>query len=939
MASPQPSSPVTADPAEALSLIQMNNNLAKHHTDQLVVWEELPKSTVKCSTDSNIQWMELPRVDPEATRCMSQEETMKPLPFRAVTTKRSSSVLTEKTEAERTDMFQSGLKTPHSLTQSNLLETCPTVTKVVGMPSRVPVKEPHWPTKPVWERHLKTKEKLQIPTLNEDDNNTKEMARLIQSCPREARNPGFPSAKHYSLGFKGSQMVDICPKVSNIPGFPSVFEDSDRKWILVEESILEKQIKSEYLIIVSGEAKDELKQMGALLPSCPKRSGTSGIPSLIQPSTAQYSAISCNIFNALNILASCPTSSCVAGFPSMQLTVRNDWNTIHEVIWERKIKKESFGLTENSMDKNLKGHTFTSICTRKSVIWGLPSICNTDMVSLIPLCSKVSRIPGLTSYLPSRWTIDQDPIFEQRTKEKELWLPDRCEIDERTAIAMLSLSTSCPQEARAPGFPSHPNPPAVRYAPDIINLRMMFCRSSKTPGLQSVAAAECVKWAVESCSLLKKLPQKAIIVDSNKLNEKQINMFSFIPSCPKRSSIWGFPSLPNPRQCCLLPNVVNLLPLCPKDSVISGFSSVECHSKGGWVTEPCSIKIIQPKNIEFRIFSSLSHCDKTDSMYALVPSCPCSSKTPGFPSVPVYSMLTLLPVWPKVSLIPGCGSEGYEEPSKIQWHCQPHTLFDREIKTAHFIIYSSGQYGASVKNMFRLKPCCPEASTIPGFPSKPQGTSKLKFTVTSLVHCCSNASKIEGFGFTVSGTEWENLAKTILTCSHEKKAETLTPFTGQWRIQQQEYGYSMKNMLTSCPKETQVHGFPSAPTANRPPNMVSLYASGSCCSCIPGFPSTRMLSAECVNIQTNEEHSKTLFKKPQKERSRFDNSQFQSTLKNEVDEGTAAMKPSCPHLTRNPGFPSISYQSPSDSETTHLLNDPSTSSKSPSEALGEPLQT
>ncbi|XP_056882649.1 uncharacterized protein ehbp1l1a isoform X4 [Takifugu flavidus] len=923
MASPQPSIPIT----EAPSLAQISSNLAKHDTDQLVVWEELPKSTtVKGLTDSNIQWAELPRVDPEALRYTSQEETMMPLPCSA--TKRS------KTKAKRTDMSQSGLKSPHSLTQSTLLETCPTVTKVVGMPSRVPVKEPLWPTQPVWEKQVKTKEILQLPSLKEDDENRKEMAQLIHSCPSEARTPGFPSAKDYSLGFKGSHMVDICPKLSNIPGFPSIFVHSDKKWIFGEKPIMEKQIKSEYLIIVSREAKDEFKQMGALLPSCPKRSGISGIPSFLQPSTA-YPAFSCNTFNAVHILSSCPKSSCVAGFPSMQLTVRNDWNANHEPIWEKKIEKEFLDLTENiNVDKNLRGLvSLTSTCGRKSVIWGLPSICNPDMVSLKPLCSKMSQVAGLTSYHSSRqWTANQDPIIEQRMKKKQLWLTDRCERDERTLIAMVSLSTSCPQEARSPGFPSRPNPPAVRYAPDIINLKTMCCRSSKIPGLQSVSVAECEKWAVQNCLLMKKLPQKAIIVDSNKFNEKQMNMFSFIPSCPKKSSFWGFPSLPNPRQCCPPPTEVNLLPLCPKDSVIPGFSSVESHSKGGWVAEPCSVKIMQPKRIEVRIFSSPSHCDNTRSMYTLAPSCPRSSKTPGFPSLPVYSMLSLLPVWPKASVIPGCGSDGYEEPSKFQWHFQPHTLFARPVKTGLLIIHGPNQYGACVKNMFRLTSCCPEASRIQGFPSESQSTSKVKFAVISLVHCCSNASRIEGIGLMVSGTEWENLANAILMCLRDKKAVMLAPFAGQWHNQQEEYGYSMKNMAISCPKETQVHGFPSAPTVNRPPNMVSLYASGSSSSCIPGFPSTRMLTAQCLNLQTNEEHGKTLFKRPQKEKS-FDTAQFQSTLKHKLKEGTAAMTPSCPHLARNPGFPSISYRSPSNSETTHLPNVPSTSSKSPSKSL------
>lgn len=901
MPSPQPSGPGPADPAEALSPSHIRNDLAAHRTDKTIVWEELPKSTsVKCLADSNIQWTELPRVNPEATRYM---------PSAGVSTKMSSCSLTQKTEAEWTDMSQR-----HSVTWSTLLETCPTVTTVVGMPSREPVKEPHWPSKPVWEKQLKPEEPVQLPKLKEDDRNSKQMVGLTQTCPREARSPGFPSVKDYTSSSNGSQMLDICPKLSKIPGFPSTFEDSDRRWVLREEPILEKQIKSEELIIVPGEAKEDIKQMGALLPSCPNRSGISGIPSFLQPSTAHV--IGQDLFNALHLLPSCPSSSRVAGCLSMQLTVRNEWNANREVIWEKGTKTDFLPLPENiNMDK-----TLTGLGSLSSAIWGLPSMCHPDMVSLKTMCSNVSQVAGLPSYHGSgEWKVSQSPIAERGTRERQLWLTDRGGRDERALREMLSLSASCPQVARAPGFPSRPTP-------SIVSLRTMCSQSSKLPGLHSFAVAECVEWAAQSCSLMKQLPQKAIIVVSP-LSGKQKDMSSFVPSCPKKSSIHGFPSIPNPRQRCPPLNAVTVLHMCPKVSVIPGCPSVDSCGKGGWVTEPSSVSFPPPKKTECRIYSSPSLC--VVRMYALAPSCPRSSKTPGFPSVPAYSMLTLLPAWPKASLIPGCGSEGYEQ---CRWHSQTLTLFDRPIKTPLFIIYPPDQCGDSVKNMFRLAPCCPEASRLSGFPSQPQSSPRVTFPVSSLVHCCSSASRIEGFGCTASGTGWANLASAVVLLPQDKKAEMLAPFAGQWR--NQEYGYSMKQMASECPKETRLHGVPSAPSVNRPPNMVSLYTSGSSSSCIPGLPSTRLLSAACVNMQTNEEQGNTLFQRPQKEKT-FDTTQFQSVLEHQLEEGMAAMVSSCPHLTRNPGFPSTSHR-PSDSQPTPLPNVPT--SKSPSQTLGETLK-
>lgn len=130
--------------------------------------------------------------------------------------------------------------------------------------------------------------------------------------------------------------------------------------------------------------------------------------------------------------------------------------------------------------------------------------------------------------------------------------------------------------------------------------------------------------------------------------------------------------------------------------------------------------------------------------------------------------------------------------------------------------------------------------------------------------------------------------------------------------------YNMKSMValvTSCPKEARVCGFPSAQVVNRPPNMVSLYTSAPCVSCIPGFPSARMLSFECTNIQTRTTHSESLFEKLQKEKI-FITAKLSAKDEHEQDEleHMVAMAPSCPHLTQIPGLPSISQLNPTEEE-------------------------
>lgn len=1047
MASRQPSNPVIAGSNEAPSLTTINypeQQFEKYPAGQPIVWEELPKSTtVKCPTQKSILWVELPRLNPELKRNPSVEETktikeMGPsLPWTDMTTGFSSSVLER--EAGKTDLLQSGptddgiskftvtaktdehhfisdssgnkpskdheIKTnewgvdlkrhvdmvrPYARTQFSLLETCPTVTTLVGMPSSITAKEVHWlpNEKPVLKKQSKTKEISLLYGAKDDEK--KEMVRLAPSCPREARNPGFPSVQQYKIAFNGSNIVDIspgCPNVSEIPGLPSVCEDN-RKWILGEEPLLENKIKSEVLMTVPIAAKDEMKKMGALLPNCPKHSSISGIPSILQPSIAQHgldiktissscsnisiegdpspiesfskettkdckplwvilpntedssglalarpeencipglsSAIKPTVndtgFSSINIIPSCPGASNVAGIPSMQKTHGRVWNTTHEPLWENKMKKDSSLLMDNNIKDMKGGVALASNCPQDSIIHGVPSVPkpnrNTNMASLSMSCAKGSQIPGFPSCFNSnKWTVSKDPIVQCRIQEKQMALIDRCERDERSMKAMVFLSPSCPQEARSLGFPSHPNPPALYYAPNITTLSTMCSQVSKIPGFQTFDGGDSLEWATEKVSLMKRLPKRWVILDTTNGNEKLMkNMVSCVTSCPKKSSIPGFPSIPNSRLVCYGLNAINLLPMCPLVSVIPGFPSVERHIEGGNVAELGSVIFRPQKNIQFGINTPPINFDKPNNTYVLVPSCPCSSKIPGFPSVPLYNMLSLLPVCPSVCSLPGLAS--FKGPSKCQWLLHPNTLYDKSLKKAIFVIHNSNQDEEGVKKMLKLTLSCPETSRIHGFPFGLQRKSKTETPMISLVPCCCRASRIKGFGSiaTTSGTGWPDKEKTILIMHQEKREEIIMPFAGQWDNQQHEYCYNMYSMVTSCPKGTQVYGFPSAQIVNRPPNMVSLYTSASCVSRIPGFPSARMQSAAYTNIHTRVTHCNSIFEKPQNDKI-FITSKLQATQKHTVTETKhmAAMAPTCPDLA-NPGFPSISYLNKAEKE-------------------------
>ncbi|XP_063756480.1 uncharacterized protein LOC134875769 isoform X2 [Eleginops maclovinus] len=849
----------------------------------------------------------------------------------------------------------SHVKTETEYHQSALFEICPSVTKIAGMPSKLPVKEKHWliNPKPIWEKQSKTNVIFRPNASKDDTKNTKGMMLMLPSCPREAKNPGFPSAPQNSLVFHGPNMEDTypedscipvipsipqptiahhrsdmmsllssCPKTSCIEGVPSLKEHLSKTWATDHKPLVERYSKMNTAMIEERPYNEDLRAMSALAPTCPKAASIPGFPSARGP-TVSYKG-----FSRVNLLPSCPATSSMAGFPSIQNADSKDWNTVYLPLWEKQMKQDSVLLLDDKRDKDMKGVVcLVQSCPRESLIPGFPSVPKprmidvvdmTNMVSLLSSCSQVSQITEFPSSHTSKdWIVSRKPVFEPGLKEKQVLLIDKCDVQKKSMKEMVSLVPSCPREAQVPGFPSNPNYGTVYNEPNIISLFTLCSQASKIPGFSSVNVDMSVGWVAEKGSLLKRLPKKRVIFDTpNESRKIMKNMVLCVPSCPKVSSIPGFPSIPNPKMVYYGLNEVNLLPLCPQVSSIPGFPSVEDHKEEGWGAELGSLMQRAQKNIQ-RINISPIHVDKPNNMYAMVPSCPVTSKIPGFPSFSQYNMLSLVPICNRVSNLPGFAS--FVGASKLQWPPNPHALCDKPPKNPVFVMHSPNQDGVTAKTMFALAPSCPEASRIPGFPSAPQTKSKMEPNMISCVLSCSSASSLKGFASitTQPNTGWLTETKPILIKLWEKRAPMMMmSLAGQDELN----SYNMKAMVTlvtSCPKEARACGFPSAQVANIPPNMVSLYTSAPCVSCIPGFPSARTLSyLQFTNIQTKTTHSKPLFEKLQKEK-QLVIAKSQSKENNQPDESKnmVAIVPSCPHLTRIPGLPSISQLNPTEKET------------------------
>ncbi|XP_056298137.1 uncharacterized protein LOC130211458 isoform X2 [Pseudoliparis swirei] len=920
----------------------------------------------------------------------------------------------------------------------DIYPNCPSVSSIPGIPSINEANNRPWVSQqaPLLENKVK-REFVEMRASPKYRDEIKLTVGLVPTCPRHACIPGIPLITQPTLAHHGSDMTSLlrsCPKASCIEGVPSLIKPLSKSWAKDYKPFGVTQTHTNIVMIEERPHNDDMRAMSALAPVHPKQACIPGFPSALGP-TGTY-----NGFSGVNLLPSCPAASSIPGFPSMQKDDSKDWNTLHQPLWEKQMKKKSTLRLENDqMKEDMKGAvSLAQSCPMQSLISGFPSVPKprinnvdiTNMVSFSSACSKVSHIPGFpSSHTLKEWTVSRKPLFEPRLKEKMVSLIDRCEADKRAMKAMVYLVPSCPKAAQTPGFPSHPNPQNIYGAPNMISLVPLCLQVSKIPGFQSLDGDISLEWVTEEGSLLKSLPKKTVIFDTSNNNKKIMKtMVSLVPSCPKVTTIPGFPSIPNPKTVYYGLNIVNLLPLCPLVSTIPGFSSVEGHKEEEWCAELGSFIPRPKKNILFRINSSPINIEQPNNMFALVPSCPRASKVPGFPSVPKYNMLSLAPVCTKVSnlpgfasfqetsncqwlfdpqtlcdkpskeaslimhspnqdtetlkpmwaLVPSCprastvpgfpsvpkynmlslvpvctkvsnlpGFASFEESSNCQWLFDPHTLCDKSSKEASLIMHSPNQDTETLKPMWALVPSCPEASTIPGFPSAPRTKSKIEPDMISFVHCCPSASSHKGFASmtTIPNTGWLNETKPLLLKPQKKKPEISFPLTEHDQLS----CYSTQSMVRSvmsCPKEARVCGFPSAPVGNRPPNMVSLYSSASCVSCIPGLPSARMLSSEYINIQTRTTYSEPLSQRLQNDKicviAKF-------PAKDDEDEMQymVAMAPSCPHFTQIPGLPSISQLNSAEKETMiiqvhcstgkhtpqHVPTVPSTSPSLPSTTL------
>ncbi|XP_052353088.1 uncharacterized protein LOC118369143 isoform X25 [Oncorhynchus keta] len=795
----------------------------------------------------------------------------------------------------------------------NLLPTCPRLARISGLPSKHPTMSRHenWivDRMPIWEKTLRELDVTihQIYPAHETYM-VKHMVAMVPSCPRKASIPGFPSAPMQEPNMVN--LLPTCPSLARISGLPSKQpnKSANVEWHANSRPLLERPLRKRTACLMQEmphKDNELMKNMVAMLPSCPRKASVPGFPSAPRQEPSM-----------VNIMPNCPRVSSVPGLAAIEQTQTVEWPVDKELLLpsrerpeESKFHLDDIDTVYHDMEIVKKMVALSPSCPWKASIPGFPSAPQSkledtqSMISLLTTCPKLSKVSGLPSIerIRSRdeyWLVDRVPLWAKPLRERGVRILDISPAHDKDLKHMVAMVPSCPRRTNVPGFPSAPRQRSVE-TPSMVNLVPTCPKVSTVSGLPALDLNQAPDWSVDK-DYLNISPRKMSGLFDNvgtvyNDSEMASTMLALTPSCPRAASIPGFPSAPRQE-----PIMMNLLPTCPRFSRVFGLPSRHLHKSENVVWHANWITLLERpfKKRTVSLVQAMPHDNKdaTNNMVDMLLSCPKKARIPGFPSAPHpkaevdLSMLSLVSACPKVSSLPGFAS--IEGPTTLEWLVDPKPMFEhlqkKEEEEDIFPKDRPKEDTEKMKAMVALVPCCPVASMIPGFPSAPRKKAEETPSMMHIVPSCPKTSSLPGFP-SIEGNRETGWVVDERPFYKRPPKERKVIFDSS-KADKEEMKINIP-LRQSCPHAARIPGFPSAPQ----PNRLSLVPMFPNVSSLPGLASTEGVTALewFVDPKPMFDHKEDVFPK--------DGSQ------QDIDKMKAifALMPSCPEGSMNPGFPSI----------------------------------
>lgn len=769
---------------------------------------------------------------------------------------------------------------------ADLFPSCPRISTVPGFPSTAMTftHETEGMNRPsdantLWTKVMgpKTVEPIQYLAISQYNSNMiGNMVSLAYSCPSKTSIVGFPSANRGKI-LELPTISTSCSKMSRVAGIPSsslIQEDKPHvEWLSRKGWLLDKQSKEKLPFIINKPVQytESSCMMVAIIPTCPETAVIPGFPSA-SCSKERWKGGTMETFSS-----SCSTESTVSVVTGLTLTQ----GPVAQV--------DGFNTASYLQDKVV------------------PS-----MSRLLPTCPVISRIPGYPSKQESNnldWVSGQTVNLSNPFKEKTVHFTETF-TDTEDVTKNMTLLSSCPLAARIPGFPSAQQ--CKGQEPNMQNIRPSCPMLSHVAGCQSLQIPRSSNWPTNQIIIIDR-PTKNPTININKAKENKTVLKSnvaLLPTCPSKTCIPGFPTVP-------VPKMQNILPSCPKRSNTVGIPSKEGTMHLDWLVE--SLNTIQlccttPKQKVFFIKDKAEATrNSMKSMFALAPTCPTLTLIPGFPMAPKPkvspNMVNLQPCIPQTSRIIGLQSR--ERKHTHVWVFEKKSLWEKLLKTRsdindQFYFDPPFQQLAHyyVKKMIALVPTCPREAQTPGFPSIPyikvdQFYLRKESDMKSILHSCPGFALVPGFPSVNSVISVECLWKTQEKPVWVKPVKQESILISSISKHYDQYAETIL-LAPTCPDKARTPGFPSV--RNVMFAMTALLPSCSYASSIPGMPSRKDITQDFTQVDRVLPTLPLFGEKSLKAKTLLVSNDLPT-----VEDKTvmASLVYCCPSKSRIPGFPSI----------------------------------
>ncbi|XP_016097592.1 uncharacterized protein [Sinocyclocheilus grahami] len=836
----------------------------------------------------------------------------------------------------------------------SLMPSCPHFTKVLGMPSvelgNEALDSSAWPldAKQLYKRTSKDESDMvcsSLINLNQtyDDHlnfHIEDMAMIMPACAKQSNAPGFPSTY--------SESPHILYHANNSRKSPEGVGRKQETSAVLGSAVTEIDLSSANNSDNSF-TLEETKDNVNFWARCEEG----------QKRILERGKMHCRMWHSipdmpllLTVEERCQ-SICAQIPPSDNYRdplIEND-DMDEGVLWASQDRPEQFAEGFKKEEETTEDPNSLVLLTAEDRPTGVQQECVPNMVDLLPSCPPFSRVFGCPSTALSsigktdiiNWPTDLSIIWDEPHKSTKniLLMPD---LEKSPYEAnMVSLSCTCPNKTRIPGFPSAKRPteaPCMSF-PEI---SIVVDTSSQTPIPEEKHHEE---WLSMETSLLEEHPKTKPILhieSSIEYSEMPVMMVATVPSsklvpdftsAPKSEEILiqsceklslqestfaeselrddskpanemltfvsenaaQMPdSIPEPQA---EPNMLELLPSCPVLSRIPGCPSLRVYEGMECIGDQTIIFCNLLKDRPTGIFDPIKD-EKDSQIIALAPTCPKASCIPGFPSRPHRksqmdpNVQNICLSCPKISHI--AGRPSIQTPKMSNWPLSTVILWSNPLKKPPVVLDMDKICKENSHRMFALAPTCPSVVCVPGFPAVPESI------MLRMLHTCPKKSNVIGFSSKRDHLDWSVEKETLYNVSFKKQPVVLIDRV-DWLS---ELTKIMFALAPTCPPMARIPGFPYAPKhkATLPLSMVDLHQCIPKTSRIMGFS-----SSDRINTGTWFEDERPLFERSLRPRSELLVQFNFTTPYEEIDkyilQRMFALVPTCPREACIPGFPSL----------------------------------